>query len=80
MNDQTFFNKFKVTTVGNSAGITLPKEVLSKLRVAKGDYLSLIETPEGYLLTPYDSNFAKAMEAAETVMRENRDALRELAK
>jgi putative addiction module antidote len=80
MNDMSTINKCKVTTVGNSAGITLPKEVLSKLRIGKGDYLTLVETQDGYLLTPYDINFAKAMEAAETIMRENRDALRELAK
>jgi putative addiction module antidote len=80
MNDMSTINKCKVTTVGNSAGITLPKEVLAKLRIGKGDYLTLVETQDGYLLTPYDSNFAKAMEAAETIMRENRDALRELAK
>jgi putative addiction module antidote len=80
MNDMAAINKCKITTVGNSAGITLPKEVLAKLRMGKGDYLTLVETPDGYLLTPYDSDFAKAMEAAEIVMRENRDALRELAK
>ena len=80
MNLHTNFKKAKITTVGNSAGITLPKEVLDKLRVAKGDYLSLVETPDGILLTAYDSDFARAMEAAEIIMRENRDALRELAK
>ena len=80
MNDMSAISKCKVTTVGNSAGITLPKEVLTKLRIGKGDFLTLVETPDGYLLTPYDSNFAKAMAAAEEIMRENRDALRELAK
>ena len=80
MNDHSVFNKAKITAIGNSAGITLPKEVLAKLRVSKGDYLNLVETPDGILLTPYDSEFAKAMEAAETIMRANRDALRELAK
>jgi putative addiction module antidote len=80
MNDVSSVNKCKVTTVGNSAGITLPKEVLAKLRISKGDYLTLVETQDGYLLTPYDSEFSKAMEAAEVIMRENRDALRELAK
>jgi putative addiction module antidote len=73
-------NKCKVTTVGNSAGITLPKEVLAKLRIGKGDFLTLVETPDGFLLTPYDKDFADAMAAAEVIMRENRDALRELDK
>ncbi len=80
MNHYSTLNKAKVMAIGNSAGITLPKEVLTKLRVSKGDYLNLVETPDGILLTPYDSEFAKAMDAAEIVMRENRDALRELAK
>lgn len=70
----------KVTTIGNSAGIVLPKEVLAKLRVDKGDVLYLTETPDGFRLTPHRPDFAKAMEAAEIVMRENRDALAALAK
>ena len=70
----------KVTTVGNSVGISLPKEVLARLRVSKGDSLYFTETPDGVLLTAYADDFARAMEAAERIMRENRDALRELAK
>lgn len=72
--------KLKVTTVGNSTGVVLPKEVLSRLKLQKGDVLYLTETPEGYKITPYDEEFARQMEAAERVMRENRDVLRELAK
>jgi putative addiction module antidote len=72
--------KLKVTTVGNSTGVVLPREVLSRLKVAKGDVLYLTETPDGYRITPYDEEFARQMEAAEKIMRENRDVLRELAK
>jgi putative addiction module antidote len=72
--------KLKVTTVGNSTGVVLPKEVLSRLKLQKGDVLYLTETPDGYKITPYDEEFARQMEAAERVMRENRDVLRELAK
>ncbi len=74
------FNTAKVTTVGNSVGISLPKEVLAMLRVSKGDTLYLTETPDGVLLTPYDPAFAEIMEAAEVVMREDRDVLKVLAK
>jgi putative addiction module antidote len=70
----------KVTTVGNSTGIVLPKEVLAKLRVGKGDELCFMETPDGFKLTPYDPQFAEIMEAAEQIMREDRDVLRALAK
>ena len=80
MNKHVTIASVKVTTVGNSVGITLPKEVLAKLRVGKGDTLCLTETPNGVLLTPYSAEFAEIMEAAEIVMRENRDSLRALAK
>lgn len=70
----------KVTRIGNSTGVVLPKEVLARLRVDKGDVLCFMETPDGFKLTPYDPNFAAIMEAAEQVMAEDRDVLRALAK
>jgi putative addiction module antidote len=69
----------KVTTVGNSVGVILPKELLERLRVGKGDSLYVIETKQGIELTPYNPELARQMEAAERVMREDRDALRKLA-
>lgn len=71
--------KVKVTTVGNSTGIVLPKELLAKLKVQKGDTLYVTETPDGVQLTPYDQKFVRVMEAAAQIMRENRDVLRKLA-
>jgi putative addiction module antidote len=70
----------KITTIGNSVGIVLPKEVLAKLNVEKGDSLYLIDTPNGVQLTAYDQTFSNEMEAARRVMRKNRDVLRKLAK
>jgi putative addiction module antidote len=69
----------KLTTVGNSVGVVLPKEILDKLRVQKGDSLYVLETPRGIELTPYDPEFARQMDLAEAVMREDRDTLRKLA-
>jgi putative addiction module antidote len=69
----------KVTTVGSSTGIVLPKELLTKLNIQNGDTLYVTETPDGLKLTPYDEQFARVMEAADTIMRENRDVLRKLA-
>lgn len=69
----------KVTTVGNSTGVILPKEVLQRLRVDKGDSLYVVETPNGVELTPYNPEFAEQVDAAERVMREDRDVLRRLA-
>jgi putative addiction module antidote len=72
--------KVKLTTIGNSVGVILPKEVLARMRARKGDTLYLIEGPNGYTLTPYDDEFAEQMAAAQEVMRRYRNALRELAK
>ena len=69
----------KVTTIGNSSGVILPREILERLRVAKGDKLYVLETPRGIELTPYDPQVAAQMQEAEHVMREDRDALRKLA-
>jgi putative addiction module antidote len=73
--------KFKVTTVGSSAGFILPKEVMAHLKVKKGDSLFLTEAPDGsYRLTPYDPEFERQMTLAEAIMKEDRDVLRALAK
>ena|SRR5678815_2295862 len=72
-------NILKVTTVGNSVGVILPKEILERLRVGKGDSLYVVETKNGIQLTAYDPAFAEQVEAAERVMREDRDALKKLA-
>jgi putative addiction module antidote len=69
----------KLTTVGNSTGVVLPKEILQRLRVDRGDTLYVIETPHGIELTPYDPEFALQMDVAERVMRDDRDVLRKLA-
>ena len=71
--------KVKVTTVGNSTGIVLPKELLMKLKIEKGDTLYVTETPDGVQLTPYQEEFARTMEVAEDIMRRYRDTLRQLA-
>ncbi|MEM6827026.1 MAG: AbrB/MazE/SpoVT family DNA-binding domain-containing protein [Pseudomonadota bacterium] len=70
----------KITKIGNSAGIILPKEVLARLRVGPGDELYVSEAPDGIRLTATDPSFAEKMEVAERIMREDRDILRELAK
>ena len=72
--------KLKITTVGNSAGIVLPKELLARLRLEKGDELFVTETPDGIKLMAYDPVFEKQMAVAEGVMRKRRTLLRELAK
>lgn len=72
--------ELKARTIGNSTGITLPKEVIDRLKIKSGDTIYLTESPDGYRLTTYHPEFARQMEAAESVMRRYKDALRELAK
>lgn len=72
--------KLKITTVGNSAGVILPKELLTRLRLEKGDELYALETPDGIKLTVFDPELAAQMEVAERVMREDRHVLHKLAK
>jgi putative addiction module antidote len=69
----------KIAAIGNSFGVILPKEILEKLRVVKGDTILAIETPNGVELSAYDPEVARQMEVAEGVMREYRDVLRKLA-
>ena len=69
----------KLITIGNSTGVILPRELLQRLRVNRGDNLYAVETPNGIELTPYDPDFADQMETAERVMREDRDVLKRLA-
>ncbi|WP_421847220.1 AbrB/MazE/SpoVT family DNA-binding domain-containing protein [Novosphingobium sp.] len=69
----------KITKIGNSAGIVLPKDLLTRLRVGMGDTLYVTEAPDGIRITAADPDFAEKMAAAERVMREDRDILRILA-
>ena len=69
----------RLTAIGNSTGVVLPKEILARLRVEKGDALYVLETRGGIELTPYDPEFARQMDLAEEIMHEERDVLRKLA-
>lgn len=70
----------KLTQIGNSIGVILPKEVLARLKVTKGDTLHLSDTPTGIALTPYDPTFEEQLELGREFMREYRDTFRALAK
>ena len=70
----------KLTQIGNSVGVILPKEVLARLKLEKGDTLHLSATPDGITLTPYDPTFDEQLEAGREFMREYRDTFRALAK
>jgi putative addiction module antidote len=72
--------ELKLTAVGNSLGVVLPKEALVRMKLAKCDTLYITETPDGYRLTPYNPEFETQMAAAHKLMKKRRAALRELAK
>ena len=70
----------KLTQIGNSVGVILPKEVLARLKLEKGDTLYLTDAANGVLLTPYSAEFETQMTAARGIMKKRRNVLRELAK
>ncbi len=70
----------KITQIGNSLGVVLPKEAVSRLKVEKGDVVYLTEARDGFRLTPYDPSFEQQIEKARAVMKRRRNALHELAK
>lgn len=70
----------KLTQIGNSIGVILPKELLARLKVEKGDTLYVTDTPSGVALTPYDPSFEEQLELGREFMRDYRDTFRALAK
>jgi putative addiction module antidote len=70
----------KLTAVGTSVGVVIPKEMLKRLKVSRGDTLFAIETPTGYLLTPYDPEIEEELEIGRRFMQKYRETFKALAK
>ena len=70
----------KLTKIGTSTGAVIPKEMLARLKVQKGDSLYAIETSAGYLLTPYDPAIEEQLKAGRDFMKEYRETFKALAK
>lgn len=70
----------KLTQIGNSVGVVLPKDALAAMQVGKGDEIFLTGSPDGFRITAYDPEFAQQMSLAEDIMKRRRNVLRELAK
>ena len=70
----------KLTQIGNSVGMILPRELLAKLGMTKGDTIYAVDQPDGVRLTVADPDFAAQMDVARKVMKDRRAVLRELAK
>ena len=70
----------KLSQIGNSVGVILPKELLTRLKVGKGDTLFWTETANGVTLTAYNPEFEAQMTEARRIMKKRRAVLHELAK
>ncbi len=69
----------KLTSIGNSTGAVIPKDILERLHLHKGDTLYLIEDEYGFRISPYDEDFIEQMRLAEEIMKEDRDVLKVLS-
>lgn len=65
---------------GGSLGTTLPKAMTDRLNLAAGDKAYAVETEHGILITAYDPEFLRVMQAEERISKKYQNALRELAK
>jgi putative addiction module antidote len=73
--------RIEIKKIGNSTGLILPKELLSRLNFRQGDWLDIIEMADGSVrLSPHDPLFEKGMEIAEGAIKKYRNALKTLAK
>lgn len=72
--------QLKITKIGNSAGIILPRKLLAHLNVQAGETLSVVTTPHGIELRAGEPDFDAQMAVAREVMARRKRALRELAK
>ncbi|MEN9437995.1 MAG: hypothetical protein RIR09_2650 [Pseudomonadota bacterium] len=70
----------KLTQIGNSVGVILPKDVLARLKVEKGDTLFMSEAANGFTLSTYSPEFEAQMTEARRIMKKRRAVLHELAK
>ena len=70
----------KLTQIGNSVGVILPKDVLARLKLGKGDMVFVTDAVNGITLSPYSTDFDAQMTAARDIMKRRRQVLHELAK
>jgi putative addiction module antidote len=72
--------ELKLTGIGNSVGVILPREMLARLGLQKGDTLFVSDVPDGFTMSTRDPEFEAQMKVAERIMKERHAVLRELAK
>ena len=72
--------KLKLRKVGNSYGLTIPKELLEKYNIKEGEELYVLEGSHGFTLTTYDPDFEEWAVSFERTNKKYKNALKELAK
>ncbi len=73
--------KIEIKRIGNSDGFILPREVMQRLDLHRGQQMHLVELAGGgFQVLPFDPDFDKTMEIADELMDEYRDTLAALAK
>ena len=72
--------ELKVTKIGNSLGVILPRDLLIRMKLDKGDSIFITETPDGFRMSSLDPQFAEQMQTARALMKKRRNVLNELAK
>lgn len=70
----------KLTQIGSPVGVILPKEVLARLKLEKGDTVFVTDAVDGIKLSPHSAEFAQRIAVGRDIMKRRRQALRELVK
>lgn len=70
----------KLTSVGNSTGIVIPRDLLAASGFGQGEEVVIKASPGRIEIEARDDDFERQLAIAREVMRKRRRALRELAK
>ncbi len=70
----------KLTGIGNSTGVVIPRDTLAELSLKKGDQVTIERTPDGLLITPFDPEHDAQVQAARKLLAKYRNTMKELAK
>jgi putative addiction module antidote len=70
----------KLTQIGNSVGLILPKELLARLKLEKGDTVFVTESAHGVNLSPYNPSLDEELALGREFMHDYRDTFHQLAK
>jgi putative addiction module antidote len=79
--EENWTMKIEIKKIGNSDGLLLPRELMQRLDLKRGQELHIVELAGGgFQAMPYDPDFERTMEIADEVMDKYRDTLAALAK